>query len=98
MQKQQLTAADVTEEPYANFAMADTGVMPTMGQSGYGGRYSLGSAAGSLPNAPFWLRYGLTEGTGYNPSVQARYVNPTNQTYFMAPSGLDTSLSDFQLA
>ena len=89
---------DISEDPYANYALADTGLIPTLGQSGYGGRYSYGAAAGSLPNSPFYLRYGLTRGAGFNPSVQARYVNPTNQTYFMAPRGLDTTLSDFQLA
>ena len=91
-------AADVAEDPYADYVMADTSMMPTIGQSGYGGRYSYGASAGSKPNSPFWLRYGLTQGTGFSPTVQAKYVNPTNKTYFMAPRGLDTSLSDFQLA
>ena len=91
-------AADVAEDPYADYVMADTSMMPTIGQSGYGGRYSYGASAGSKPNSPFWLRYGLTQGTGFSPAVQAKYVNPTNKTYFMAPRGLDTSLSDFQLA
>ena len=88
----------VSADPYTNFTLASTGGIPTLGQSGYGGRYSYGAAAGSLPDSPFYLRYGLTQGAGFNPSVQARYVNPTNQTYFMAPVGLDTNLSDFQLA
>ena len=88
----------VSADPYTNFTLADSGQIPTIGPSGYGGRYSYGGGSGSLPDSPFYLRYGLTQGAGFNPSVQARYVNPTNQTYFMAPTGLDTNLSDFQLA
>ena len=77
-------------DPYADYAEADTAPITGIGQSSYGGKYSYGAAAGSVPNSPFWARYGFTTGTGYNPSVQARYINPTTKTYFMAPAGLNT--------
>ena len=77
-------------DQYANYAEANTDPIIGLGQSGWGGKYSYAAAAGSTPNSPFWARYGFTPGTGYSPSVQVRYINPTTQTYFMAPAGLNT--------
>jgi len=84
------TTTENTTDPYADYAEADTAPITGLGQSSYGGKYSYGAPAGSVPNSPFWARYGFTTGTGYNPSVQARYINPTTKTYFMAPAGLNT--------